>query len=67
MTQVRDEFAESDFSPALFDQGLVMELLAYTIAEKRTNERFVLLEGLFNSSKFSSEDDKLEIRNMDEF
>jgi len=24
---VRDEFQESEFSPALFDQGLVMELL----------------------------------------
>lgn len=51
MTQVRDEFAESDYSPALYDQNLVMQLLRHTIAEKRTSERFVLLEGLFNNSK----------------
>lgn len=51
MTQVRDEFSESDFSPALFDQNLVMALLRHTIAEKRTDQRFVLLEGLFNNSK----------------
>ena len=67
MTQVRDEFAESDYSPALFDQNLVMALLKHTIAEKRTDERFVLLEGLFNNSKLQNEDDKLEVRLMDEF
>jgi len=66
-TQVKDEFAENDFSPALYDLSLVLEMLKQTIAEKRTNEKFVILEGLCNSGKFVDENDKLELRFMDEF
>ena len=44
-----------------------MSLLRHTIAEKRTDERFVLLEGLFNNQKLQNEDDKLEVRLMDEY
>lgn len=38
-----------------------------TIQDKRTNQKYVLLEGLCNSCKFAKSDDKLEIRFMDEF
>lgn len=65
-TQVRDEFNEAEYSPALFDQKLVMEMLRSTITEKRTNQRFVILEGLCNSHKLQQEEEKLELRNMDE-
>ena len=43
-----------------------MEMLRSTITEKRTNQKFVILEGLCNSHKFQSEEEKLELRNMDE-
>jgi hypothetical protein len=44
-----------------------MDLLKETIASKRTNQSYVLLEGVCNSSKLSKEDDQLELRLMDEF
>lgn len=65
-TQVRDEFNEAEYSPALFDQKLVMEMLRSTITEKRTNQRFVILEGLCNAHKLQQDEEKLELRNMDE-
>jgi len=64
---VRDEFQESEYSPALFDQGLVMELLKQTVTEKRTSEKYVILEGLCNTGKLSNIDDKYELRLMDEY
>jgi hypothetical protein len=64
--KVRDEFAEAEFSPVHFDIVSVMQLLKETIAEKRTNQKFVLLEGLCNSQKLSELDDQLELRFMDE-
>ena len=42
-------------------------MLKATINEKRTDQTYVLLEGLCNSAKLASEDDKLETRLMDEF
>jgi len=65
-TQVRDEFNESEYSPVHFDVSLVCQLLKKTISEKRTNQKFVLLEGLCNSQKLSNVDDQLELRFMDE-
>ena len=65
-TQVRDEFNEAEYSPSLFDQKLVMDMIRSTITEKRTNQRFVILEGLCNSHKLQQEEEKLELRNMDE-
>jgi len=41
-------------------------MLRSVITEKRTNQKFVILEGLCNSHKFQSEDERLELRNMDE-
>lgn len=43
-----------------------MELIQHTIAQRRTNQRFILLEGLCNSGKLNHEDDKLSLRYMDE-
>ena len=43
-----------------------MQLLKETVATKRTNQKFVLLEGLCNSQKLSEVDDQLELRFMDE-
>jgi adenylate kinase family enzyme len=66
-TQMKDDFDEQSYSAALYDYGLVMQLLKETIAEKRTDEQFVLLEGLFNSAKLDDVDAALENRLMDEF
>ena len=38
-----------------------------TIQEKRTNQKCVLLEGFCKASKFAKDEDKLELRLMDEF
>jgi dihydroneopterin aldolase len=65
--QMRDEFAEQDYSAALFDYGLVMALIKDTVAAKRTDQQFVLIEGLFNSAKLADQDAALEMRLMDEF
>ena len=43
-----------------------MTLLKETILLKRTNQKYVLLEGLCNSQKLSQIDDQLELRFMDE-
>lgn len=44
-----------------------MSLLQYTIATKRTNQQYVIFEGLCNNSKLNNDDDKYELRSMDEF
>jgi hypothetical protein len=62
----RDEFKESDYSPVHFDIVNVMTLLKETVLEKRTNQKYVLLEGLCNSQKLNKLDDQLELRFMDE-
>ena len=62
----RDEFKEAEYSPVHFDVISVMTLLKETIYEKRTNQKYVLVEGLFNSKKLSELDDQLELRFMDE-
>jgi hypothetical protein len=43
-----------------------MRLVQHTIAERRTNQRFILLEGLCNNAKMENEMDKLSLRYMDE-
>ncbi len=44
-----------------------MELLKQTVSEKRSSERYVILEGLCNTGKLSNIDDKYELRLMDEY
>ena len=65
-TQVRDEFNEAEFSAVHFNQKVVMGLINHIIAEHRTNQKYIILEGLCNSTKLVQEADKLEIRLQDE-
>jgi hypothetical protein len=37
------------------------------VSEKRTTERYVILEGLCNTGKLCNIDDKYELRLMDEY
>lgn len=61
-----DPHDEQQFSAVHFDLHDVMDLIQHTIAERRTNQRFILLEGLCNSGKLDQNDDKLSLRYMDE-
>lgn len=45
---------------------MVKELINKTISEKRTNQKFVILEGLCNSKNLASLDDQMVFRFMDE-
>lgn len=62
-----DEFEEGDFSAAHFDSDLVMQLVRSKIGEQRTNQRFILLEGLCNANKLQNASEKLQLRFMDEY
>lgn len=62
-----DEFQEQLYSPVHYDPVLVYQLVNKRIAEKRSTQKFVILEGLLNSQLLASEDDKIAIREMDEF
>ena len=64
---VMDAHDEMQFSAVHFDLHLVMELLQDTIAERRTNQRFIMLEGLCNSNKLADPAEQLTLRFMDEF
>lgn len=44
-----------------------MQLVQQKIAENRTSQRFILLEGFCNSNKLESEEQRLQNRFMDEF
>lgn len=67
MSRAKDEFKELEYSPAHFEQVLVMDLLKETIGKLSTNQKYVIIEGMCNTNKFFEEDDKLELRFMDEF
>jgi hypothetical protein len=64
---VQDPHDEAQFSAAHFDSNLVMEVIQSTVAERRTNQTFILLEGICNTSKLANEEDRLTCREMDEF
>ena len=49
-----------------FDISVVMQVLKATITEKRTNQNFILLEGVCNNQKLEDIEDQLELRFMDE-
>jgi len=65
-SQTKDEFKEIDYSAVHFDLPLVLRLIKTTVNGVLTNQKYILLEGLCNSSKLSNEDDLLELRPMDE-
>ena len=54
VTKSVDPFEEEQYSAVHFDQTLVMQLVQKKIAECRTTQRFILLEGFCNSSKLES-------------
>ena len=62
-----DPFDEASFSPVHYDQTLVMQLVQQKIAECRTSQSFILLEGFCNSNKLESDKQRLQLRFMDEF
>ena len=66
-TQAKDEFQEIDYSAVHFDLHLVIQLVKQTIAKVSDFYSFILLEGLCNSQKLIFDDDRLELRFMDEF
>jgi len=61
-----DELNEDEFSAVHFDMSIVIRLICQTIADKRTNQQFVLLEGCCNNRKLADAEDKLTLRYMDE-
>ena len=65
-TQVRDEFNEAEFSSVHFNQKVVMDLINHTIKENRTNQKYIILEGVCNSVKLMHDADKYELRLQDE-
>ena len=65
--EAADPFNEREHSPALYDLKLVLELIRTTVQERRTDQKYVLLEGFCNASKRAKPEDKLEVRLMDEF
>lgn len=44
-----------------------MQLVQQKIAECRTSQKFILLEGFCNSNKLESDKQRLQLRFMDEF
>jgi len=64
--KVADEFQEHIYSPVHYDPNLVKQLISQTISEKRTNQKYVILEAFCNSKKLADVDDQIEFRYMDE-
>jgi len=57
---------EIDYSAVHFDLDLVVELIKHTIQQVRKGQKFILLEGFCNSGKLIFDDDRFELRYMDE-
>jgi len=65
-TQAKDEFLEVDYSAVHFDLDIVVDLIKHTVQQVRRGQRFILLEGFCNSGKLIFDDDRFELRYMDE-
>lgn len=63
---ISDEFEECEYSAVHFDQQLVMDLINHTVSENRTNQKYIVLEGVCNSLKLKDQMDRMEIRLQDE-
>jgi hypothetical protein len=50
---ISDEFEEVEYSAVHFDQQLVMDLINHTVSENRTNQKYIVLEGVCNSLKLT--------------
>ena len=57
---------EIEYSAVHYDLDLVIELVKKTINDVRTTQKYIVLEGFCNSGKLIFDDDKLEMRYMDE-
>lgn len=55
--QAKDEFQELEYSAVHFDLDNVIQIVKDTILQKRTNQKYILLEGLCNNSKLIQEED----------
>ena len=62
-----DEDDLPEYNAIHYDPQLVYQLIIDKIAECRTNQRYVIINGLLNANLLRQEDDKLQIRVMDEF
>lgn len=63
---IKDEFDEAQYSAVHFPSHLVIGLINHTVSSMRSTEEYILLEGLCNSKKIEQEDDKMQMRDMDE-
>jgi len=54
------------FHPQHYDQSKVFSVLQQHIAEKRTNQQFILMQAFGQTDQLKEEDDKLALRFMDE-
>lgn len=63
---IRDDFEEYTYSPVHYDENLVKDIINKTVSEKRTSQKFVILEGLCNSNNLANTDDQMVYRFMDE-
>lgn len=61
-----EDDTELEYSAAHFELKAVLKLIQQTLVEKRTDQQYILLEGMSNNSKLESESDRLAVRNMDE-
>ena len=52
---VEESSLESEYCAVHFDLRVVIKMLQQIIAEKRTNQPFILIEGLFNTKKLEDE------------
>ena len=55
-----------EYSPVHYELDLVFELLQDTIKQAKESQKFIILEGLCNSGRLAQEDQRLELRYMDE-
>jgi hypothetical protein len=59
LKSVEDEFDEAKYSPVHFKMPTVCAVIKECVQQKRTNQTYVLLEGMCNMKKLANEDDQL--------
>jgi len=63
----KDEFNEEEYSAVHYDLDLVIGLIKETIGkQRRPYQNMIMIEGFCNSARLTGQDDKLELRFMDE-
>jgi hypothetical protein len=64
--EVQDMYEEGLYSAVHYDIRIVIKMIQGILTEKRTNQPFILIEGLFNSNRLEDDNEKLSLRYMDE-